>query len=84
MVVGNNESMTTKKAGELLAILIAMQMWAHRPMEHIQGFTRIRWMLPLVECMSHIALVAAMVGKFKLNTQNTYKMQLLASNYGTF
>jgi len=29
MVVGNNESMTTKNAGKLLAILIAMQMWRY-------------------------------------------------------
>ena len=29
MVVGNNESMATKKAGELLAISIAMTMQRH-------------------------------------------------------
>jgi hypothetical protein len=37
MVVGNNESMTTKHAGKLLAILVAMR-GAHRPMEYVQGF----------------------------------------------
>ncbi len=34
---------------------------AHRPMEHIQGFTRSHWMPPSVECLRHIALAAAMV-----------------------
>jgi hypothetical protein len=29
MLVGNNESTTTKNVGELLAILIAMQMWRY-------------------------------------------------------
>jgi hypothetical protein len=29
MVVGNNESMTTKNAGKLLAISIAMPMWQY-------------------------------------------------------
>jgi hypothetical protein len=42
MVVANNGITMTKNKGELLAILIANQMWqdkAHLPMEHIQGFT---------------------------------------------
>ena len=85
MVVGNNESRIPKNAGELLAISIAM--WMHgtrgvyRPIEHIQGYTGSHWMLPLGECMRHIA--AAMVNKFVENSQNTTKTQLLASNYGT-
>jgi hypothetical protein len=29
MVVGNNESTTTKNVGKLLAILIAMQTWQY-------------------------------------------------------
>jgi len=37
MVVGNNDSMTTKNADESLAILMAMAMQRYdRPMEHIQ------------------------------------------------
>ena len=83
--MGNNELTTTKNAGELLAILIAMQMrvrrGVHRPMEHIQGFTRNHWMLPLVECLHHIALAAVMVGEFLENTQNDNKTQLLDCNY---
>jgi hypothetical protein len=83
--VGNNKSTTTKNAGESLAISIAMQMrvWrgVHRPMEHIQGFTRNHWMLPLVECLRRIALAAVMVGEFLENTQNDNKTQLLDCNY---
>ena len=73
MVVGNSKLMATKKAGKLLAIMIAtagnydchgdaaVRCGAHRPMEHIQGFTRSHWMLPLVECLRRIAPAAAMV-----------------------
>jgi hypothetical protein len=45
--VSINELTTTKNVGKLLAISIVMQMadvgvrrGAHRPMEHIQGFTQ--------------------------------------------
>jgi hypothetical protein len=52
MVVGDNESTATKNAGKSLAISIAMAMQrynaGHRPMEHIQGFTRSHWMPPSV------------------------------------
>ena len=49
MLVGDNESTATKNSGKLLAISIALGMrrynaGLHRPMEHIQGFTRSRWM----------------------------------------
>jgi hypothetical protein len=37
MVVGNNESTTTKNADESLAISMAMVMQQHRPMEHIHA-----------------------------------------------
>jgi hypothetical protein len=37
---------------------------AHRPMKHNQGFNRSQWMLPLGECLHHIATVAAMVDDF--------------------
>ena len=63
---------------------VAVQRGAHRPMEHIQGFTRSHWMPPLGECLHHIVPAAAMVDKFVENTQNTNKIQLLPSNYGTF
>jgi hypothetical protein len=71
-LAGNNESATTKNAGESLAISIAMWMrryevrrGAHRPIEHIQGFTRSHWMLPLGKCLRRIAPAAATVNEFE-------------------
>jgi hypothetical protein len=52
----------------------------HRPMEHIQGFTRSHWMLPLGECLRRIALVAVTVDELVENTQNTNKKLFSASN----
>ena len=43
----------------------AVQRGAHRPMEHIQGFTRSHWMPPLGECLRRIAPAAAMVKEFE-------------------
>ena len=57
---------------------------AHRPMEHIQGFTQSQWMPPSGECLRRIAPTAAMVDEFEQNTQNTNKTQLLPSDYRTF
>jgi len=62
----------------------AVQCGAHRPMEHIPGFTRSHWMPPSDECLCRIALTAAMVDEFVETTQNTNKTQLLASGYCTF
>lgn len=59
MVVGNNESTTTKNADESLAISMAMAM------EHIQCFTRSHWMPPSGECLRRIAPTAAMVDEFE-------------------
>ena len=89
MVVGNNESTTTKNVGESLAISIAMQTrqvqcGSHHPMEHVQGFTGSHWMPPSGKCLRRIAPAAAMVNEFVETTQNTNKTQLLASNYSTF
>jgi hypothetical protein len=63
----------------------AVRRGAHRPMEHIQGFTRSHWMPPSVECLRRITptATAAMIKKLESNTENTNKTQLLASN-GTF
>ena len=58
----------------------AVRRRAHRPMEHIQGFTWSHWMLPSVECLHRIAPAAVMVNKFDWNTKNTNKTQLLASD----
>ncbi len=72
MVVANNEIGDNKNAGKSTTISMAMghgdaavRREAHRPMEHIQGFTRTHWMPPLVECLRHIAPAAAMVDEFK-------------------
>jgi hypothetical protein len=62
----------------------AVQRGAHRPMAHIQGFTRSHCMPPSGECLCRIAPAAAMVNEFVKTTQNTNKTQLLASNYRTF
>ena len=62
----------------------AVRRGAHRPMEHIQGFTGSHWMLPSGKCLRHIAPAAAMVNKFDETTQNTNKTQLLTSDYRTF
>ncbi len=88
MVVGNNESTTTKNVDESLAIDcradVAVRRGAHRPMEHVQGFTGSHWMPPSGKCLRRITSAAAMVNKFVETTQNTNKTQLLASNYSTF
>jgi hypothetical protein len=89
MVVGNNESTTTKKCKRIAGNFdchadAAIQCGSHRPMEHVQGFTGSHWMPPLGKCLRRIAPAAAMVNKFVEITQNTNKTQLLASNYSTF
>jgi hypothetical protein len=42
----------------------AVQCGAHRPINHIPGFTRSHWMPPLGECMRHISPAAAMVNEY--------------------
>jgi hypothetical protein len=49
----------------------AVRCGAHRPLEHILGFTRSHWMLPSGKCLCRIAPAAAMVDKYIENTQNT-------------
>ena len=55
----------------------AGQRGAHRPIEHVQGFTGSHWMPPLGECLCRIALAAIMVDEFVEPTLNTNKTQLL-------
>ena len=43
----------------------AVQRGAHRPVEHVQGFTRSHWMPPLVKCLCCIDPAAAMVDEFE-------------------
>ena len=78
MVVGDNKLMATKNAGKFLAILI-VRHGAHRPIEHVQGFTGSHWMPPSGKCLRRIAPAAAMVDEFVETTQNTNKTQLLAN-----
>jgi hypothetical protein len=87
--VGNNESTATKNEGQIAGDFdchadAAVRRGAHRPMEHIQGFTGSHWMLPLGKRLRRIAPAAAMVNEFVETTQNLNKTQLLASNYSTF
>jgi hypothetical protein len=87
MVMGNNKLATTKKMQAncwrfRLPYGCGGTTRAHRPIEHVQGFTQNYWMPPLGKCMRHIAPAAVMVNKFVETTQNTNKTQLIASNYG--
>ena len=89
MVVGNDESTTTKNVGRIAGDFdchaeAAVRRGAHRLMENVQGFTGSHCMPPLGKCLRHIAPAAAMVNKFVETTQNTNKTQFLASNYSTF
>jgi hypothetical protein len=52
---------------------------AHRPMDHIRGFTRSHWMQPSGECLPRIAPAADMVDEFVETTQNTNKKLFLAN-----
>ncbi len=63
---------------------VGVRRGAHRPMEHVQGFTGSHWMLPSGKCLRRIAPAATMVNEFFETTQNTNKTQLSASNYRTF
>ena len=56
---------------------VAVQCGAHRPIDHIPGFTRSHWMLTLGECSHRIAAAAALVDESI--TQNANKKQFLAS-----
>jgi hypothetical protein len=68
--VANNDN-ETKNAVKSTTISMAMAMQAavrrgaHRPMEHIQGFTRSHWMPPLGKCLRRIAPTAAMLDEFE-------------------
>ncbi len=78
----------TKNAGKIAGDFdhhadVAVQCRAHCPMEHIQGFTRSHWMLPLGKCLHRIAPEAVMVDKLVENTQNTNKNYFQLATYGT-
>ena len=89
MVMANNKIDGNKKftsnAGDFNCHAdVAVQCGVHHPMEHIPGFIRSNWMLPLGKCLRRIALAAAMFDEFVETIQNTNKTQLLGSNYSTF
>ncbi len=56
-----------------------VQRVAHRPMDHIRGFTQSHWMQPLGKCLRRIAPAPAMVDEFIETTQNTNKKVFLAN-----
>jgi hypothetical protein len=69
MVVANNEIDDTKKCRQIAGIFdghadAGVQCTTHCPMEHIPGFTRSHWMLPLGKCLHRIAPTAAKVIDF--------------------
>jgi len=70
MVVANNEIDKTKKCRQIDNDFdghgdAAVRRGAHRPMDHIQGFTRSHWMPPSGQCLRRIAPTAAMVDEFE-------------------
>jgi hypothetical protein len=83
--------LTTKNAGKLLAILIALRMQWY-DVGHITWWSTFRATLKATGCRHWVSACAAlsrqqaagMVDEFVENTQNTNKTQLLASNFGTF
>jgi hypothetical protein len=83
MVVCKNESTRTKNVGELLIAGdfdchadAEVRRGAHRPMEHVQGFTGSQWMPPSGKCLRRIAQAADMVNEFVETAQNTNKTQV--------
>ena len=69
MVVANNE-ITRQKCRQIDDDFdghgdAAVRRGVHRPMEHIQGFTRSQWMPPSGKCLRRIAPMAAMVDEFE-------------------
>jgi hypothetical protein len=69
-VVGDNGIEDNKKCREIAGDFdhradTAVRCGAHRPIEHIPGFTRSHWMLPSIKCLRRIAPAAAKVINFE-------------------
>jgi hypothetical protein len=84
MVVANNKIDSNKKCRQIDGNFdghgdAVVQRGVHRPMEHIQGFTRSHWMQPSGKCLRCTAPAAAMVDEFVETTQNTNKKLFLAN-----
>jgi hypothetical protein len=67
--VANNEINDTKKCSQIAGNFdghadAVVQCGTHCLMEHISGFTRSHWMLPLGKCLPRIAPAAAKVIDF--------------------
>jgi hypothetical protein len=46
-----------------------VQFWVHCPMQHVQGYLRSHWTMPLGKYLPHIALADAMVINFGVKNQ---------------
>ena len=88
MSVGDNESTATKHAGESMAISIAMAMQRYDARRIARWSTSRLHSKPLDAAIGRVPAPYRPGGRhgrrFRKNTQNTNKTQLLASNYGTF
>jgi hypothetical protein len=78
MIMGDNEiddnNKYTSNAGDFdCDVDAAVQCGLHRLMDHIPGFTRSQWILPLGECLRRISPAAAMVNEFFENTKHHQK-----------
>jgi hypothetical protein len=84
MVLGNDESTTTTKLGELLEISIAMVMQQYDA-GRIARWSTSRASLEATGCRhrSSVCAVSSKPPPWSKNSNETHK-QLLASNYGTF
>jgi hypothetical protein len=58
---------------------VVVQCVVHRPIAHIQCFSRSHWMPLLGKCLHRMATAAAKVINFRCKHKNTNKTQLLAS-----
>jgi hypothetical protein len=82
--LANNEIEDNKKSRQIAGnfdghVDVAVQCVAHRPVAHIQCFTRSHWMLLSGKCLHRVAPAAAKVIDFRCKHKNTNKKQLLAS-----
>jgi len=90
MVVVNNESATTKNAGKLLAILIAMRMRRYDAGRITQWSMSRASLLGATGCRHRLSACTQLprwppwLTNSNETTQITNKTQLLASNYGIF
>ena len=82
--IGNNKKCRQITGNFDCHAYAAVRRGAHRPIEHIQGFTWSHWMLPSGECLRRITPAALIVDEFVETTRNTNKTLLLPSNYATF